>query len=119
MSIRTQRIASVIKRDLGEIILRRFSSNVIITITNVQVSPDLSHTKIYVSVFAPGSDEAAIFESLVAQIPAIRGELGSLMRHQVRKIPEIMFYQDDTSEYVNRMEKVFRDIKKNDSESNK
>lgn len=119
MSVRVQRIASVIKRDLGEIILRKFSSNVIITITNVQVSPDLSSVKVYLSVFAPGSDEKAIFESVVNQTSAIRGELGNRMRHQVRKIPEIMFYMDDTASYVNRMEQVFREIKQDNPDTEK
>ncbi len=110
MSIRTERIASVIKDDLGGILLK-YQSNNIITITSVKVTPDLSMAKVFISILDSSGYEKAAFQKLVEKTAEIRMELASKMRHQVRKIPEIIFYDDDTAEYAEKMEKLFRKVK--------
>jgi ribosome-binding factor A len=109
MSIRTERIASQVKRDLGPI-LQRFQQGSIITITSVKVSDDLMIVKIYLSVYAPGGDPEQIFEHVLDKTPQIRAELASLMRHQLRRIPELHFFLDDTADYVNKIESLFKKI---------
>lgn len=112
MSIRTERLGGVIKRDLGEILQKSYqTSGSFITVTRVRMTDDLSIAKVYVSVFSPKRDPETIFQHLEDHIDDIRHELASRIRHQVRRIPELHFYVDDTAEYVNRMENLFQKVK--------
>jgi ribosome-binding factor A len=108
MSIRTERLGGVLKRDLGEILQREYQpTGTFITVTKVLMTDDLSIARVYLSVFAPGRDEKAIYQHLDDHITEIRHTLAGKIRHQVRKIPELHFYVDDTAEYVNKIEKLF------------
>lgn len=113
MSIRTERLGAVIKRDLGEIIQKGYQqTGSFITITKVDVTPDLLIAKVLVSVYAPGRDEDAIFTYLDEQKAEIRKELAAKIRHQVRRIPELHLINDKTAEHVEKMEKLFKKIRK-------
>ncbi|MDX1672837.1 MAG: 30S ribosome-binding factor RbfA [Balneolaceae bacterium] len=113
MSIRTERLSAVIQRDLGKIIQQQYQkSGTIITVTEVRVTPDLMIAKVFLSVFAPGRDEDAIFANLEEHNPEIRKELAGKIRHQVRRIPELHFKKDETADYVNKMEGLFSKIRK-------
>lgn len=113
MSIRTERLSSVIQRDLGKIIQKGYQrSGSFITITKVDVTPDLLIAKVMISVYAPGKDEDAIFAYLEDQKVNIRKELADKIRHQVRRIPELHFINDKTAEHVEKMEKLFKKIRK-------
>lgn len=113
MSIRTERLSSVMKRDLGKIIQKSYQrSGSFITITKVDVTPDLLIAKVLISVYAPGKDEDAIFAYLEDQKVNIRKELANKIRHQVRRIPELHFINDKTAEHVEKMEKLFKKIRK-------
>lgn len=113
MSIRTKRLGEVLKRDLGEIIQRNYQpEGVFVTITKVLLTPDLSIAKVYLSIFAPGRDEQQLYEYLDDHVPAIRHKLAGRIKNQVRKIPELHFFVDDTAEYVNKMESLFKKIEK-------
>ncbi|MEX0780461.1 MAG: 30S ribosome-binding factor RbfA [Balneolales bacterium] len=112
MSIRTERLASLLKEDLGNILQKDYQKGNIITITSIRVTPDLSIAKVYLSILAPGGDEQEVFNCLQEHNTAIRTKLAHLIRHQVRKIPELHFYLDDTAEYVNKIENLFNKIKK-------
>ena len=118
MSIRTERLASQVKRDLGPI-LQRFQNGSIITITSVKVSDDLMIVKVYLSVYAPTGDSQQIFEHVLERTALIRSELASLLRNQLRRIPEIHFYLDDTADYVNKIESLFKKIQEERSPSDK
>jgi ribosome-binding factor A len=108
MSIRTERLGGVLKRDLGEILQREYQpTGTFITVTKVLMTDDLSIARVYLSVFAPGRDEKPIYKHLDDHIDEIRHTLAGKIRHQVRKIPELHFYVDDTAEYVNKIEKLF------------
>jgi ribosome-binding factor A len=119
MSIRTERLSSVIKRDLGKIIQKGYQrSGSFITITKVDVTPDLLIAKVMVSVYAPGKDEDAIFAYLEDQKVNIRKELADKIRHQVRRIPELHLINDKTAEHVEKMEKLFKQIRKERQQRN-
>ncbi len=111
MSIRTERVASEIKKELATI-LQKYQKGNIITITNVKMTPDLSLARVNLSVFDPSGGEEATFNHLKEKKVQIRTELASIIRHQVRKIPEIEFYTDDSAEYSMKMETLFRKAKK-------
>lgn len=117
MSIRTEKLASVIKKDLGEIIQRNFQpSGSFITITQVRITDDLSIAKVYLSVMAPGRDEVPIYQMIDERQDEIRYKLASKIRHQVRRIPELLFFHDDTAEYVNKIENLFSETGLRDKE---
>lgn len=112
MSIRTEKLASVIKKDIGEILQRNYQpSGAFITVTQVRITDDMSIAKIYLSVFAPGREEEPIYKYIDDHQSEIRYELASRIKNQVRRIPELLFFQDDTSEYVNRIEYLFSKVK--------
>lgn len=113
MSIRTERLSSVIKKDLGKIIQKSYQrSGSFVTITKVDVTPDLLIAKVLISIYAPGKDEDALFAYLEEQKANIRKELADKIRHQVRRIPELHFINDKTAEHVEKMEKLFDKIRK-------
>lgn len=112
MSIRTNRLASVIQRDVGQILQQRFQpSGSFITVTEVEVTDDLLTAKIFISVYAPGKDEEAIYQHIEKQNVAIRKELASKIRHQVRRIPELLFNKDTSAEYAEKMDRLFDEIR--------
>lgn len=113
MSIRTERLSAVIQRDLGKIIQKSYQgSGSFITVTKVEVTPDLMIAKVHLSVYAPGKDEDALFARLEDNKAAIRKELADKIRHQVRRIPELHLINDQTAEYVEKMEGLFQKIRK-------
>ncbi len=111
MSIRTERVAAVIQRDLGEIIQKEYQpSGSFITVTRVDISPDLQNTNVYVSVYAPGRDEKAVFDRLTDHATEIRKALASKVRHQLRRVPELHFKSDSSASHAQKMEKLFDEI---------
>lgn len=111
MSIRTERVAAVIQRDLGKIIQEKYQpSGSFITVTHVDISPDLQNTNVFISVYAPGRDEEAIFNNLTDQTVAIRKALAAKIRHQLRRVPELHFKSDHSAKHAQKMETLFDEI---------
>ena len=113
MSIRTKRLASVIQRDLGRILQQNYQpSGAFITVTQVRMTDDLSIAKVYLSVFTQDRDPQTIYQFIDDSQDQIRYELASKIKNQVRRIPELLFFEDDTAEYVNKMEQLFDKVRK-------
>jgi ribosome-binding factor A len=111
---RQQKFARVIQKELSEILQKEgwsFHGNSIVTITMVRMSPDLSIAKVYLSIFNAENNELLLNE-LRAKAREIRYKLGEKIRNQVRIIPSIDFFIDDSMEYVSKMEKLFDAINK-------
>lgn len=111
---RQQKFARVIQKELSEILQKEgwsFHGNSIVTITMVRMSPDLSIAKVYLSIFNAENNELLLNE-LRAKSREIRYKLGEKIRNQVRVIPSIDFFIDDSMEYVSKMEKLFDAINK-------
>jgi ribosome-binding factor A len=85
-----------------------------ISISSVKITPDLFEARVYLSFFQV-KDPEAVLEKFKERSSEIRGELGRRMRHQLRSIPQLTFYMDDTLDYVFKIEKLLDDIKKEDS----
>ena len=78
-----------------------------LTVTQVRISPDLSVARIYFSVFP--SEEASKVLAVVNEHKAqFRNELGKKLRHQLKKVPEIAFFIDDSLDYANSIENLFK-----------
>lgn len=115
MSIRTERLASEIRKDLGGILQKDFQpQGSFVSVTQVVVTDDLSIAKVYLSIFAPGRDIEPIFHHIDQSQQEIRHQLAGRIRHQVRRIPELLFYIDETPEKADRMEDLFRRVREAD-----
>ncbi len=112
MSIRTQRVAKLLQREIAEVLGKEFGQQLMVTVTDARVTKDLSIVYIYVSVFGNTSEQRqATFLHLQEQIPQIRAALASRIRHQVRKIPELRFFLDESIEEARKMETLFDRIR--------
>jgi ribosome-binding factor A len=107
-STRQRKFARLIQKELGDIFqkdLKEITSNHLVTITIVRVSPDLSIAKVYLS-FLPDKGKTEKIDMLRENIKQIRQELAARIRHQVRIIPELQFFIDDTEEEVMRINQL-------------
>lgn len=107
---RQLKIARLIQKELAEF----FRGNdhiavhgTMISVTQVRISPDLSQARNYISVF-PSSKAAEIVKLLEDQNKMIRYELGKKIGKQVRHIPELRFYVDDSMDYVDRISELLK-----------
>jgi len=113
-SKRQQKFAGVIQEDLAAILQRESSSylpNTMVTITKVRVTPDLAIARVFLSFFSNNNNQLAL-QTIKQHSSEIRYKLGSRIKDQVRVIPQLEFFIDDTSEYVDRMDKIFDKISK-------
>lgn len=108
---RQKKISGILQNDLTSILQKLLKSvgknSVISSITKVKVSPDLSIAKVYVSVF-PINQSAVIFELIELNKSSIRNSLGMLIKNQVRRVPVLAFYLDDSLEYINKIENALK-----------
>ena len=113
---RQKQVGSVLEQDLNEIIQRlglTMMNGGMVSIAAVKVTPDLYEAKIYLSFFKI-EDAAAALQVFEDRAWEIKRELTARVRHQLRLMPKLSFYIDDTLEYVDKMESIFKDIKKQD-----
>jgi ribosome-binding factor A len=115
-SKRQQKFAGVIQQDLAAIFQREginYLPNTLITITKVRVTPDLAIARVFLSFFNNGNSQLAL-QTIKLHANEIRYKLGARIKDQVRIIPQLEFFVDDTSDYVERMDKIFDKISKED-----
>lgn len=113
---RQKQVANEIAKELNDIFLKMSLTMVdggMVSIASVKVTPDLYEARIYLSLFQV-KDAQVVLEKFKELSGEIRGELGKRMRHQLRIIPQLTFYLDDTLDYVFKIEKLLDDIKKQD-----
>jgi ribosome-binding factor A len=89
-----------------------------ISISNVKITPDLFEARVYLSMFQVKDTQSALLK-FEEKNKEIRKELGARVRHQLRSIPELKFFIDDTLDYVFKMEELFEKIKKEENPSSK
>ena len=114
---RQKQVANEIAKELNDIFLKMSLTMVdggMVSIASVKMTPDLYEARIYLSLFQV-KDAEAVLEKFKDLSSEIRGELGKRMRHQLRIIPQLTFYLDDTLDYVFKIEKLLDDIKKQDA----
>lgn len=108
-STRQSKIARLIQKELSEIFLLQAKSmnGVLISVTAARISPDLSIARVYISVF-PSNRGDEIVKNLNANVRSIRFELGNRLRHQLRIIPELKFFIDDSIDYLERIDELLK-----------
>lgn len=108
---RQKKIGAVIQQDLTVILQKllkeNLSGSVIVSVTTVRVSSDLSSAKTYISVF-PVKNTSTIFDLFSKKKNAIRHALALLVKNQVRRIPELFFYNDDSLEHIDSIDKALK-----------
>ncbi|MDQ1088175.1 MULTISPECIES: 30S ribosome-binding factor RbfA [unclassified Siphonobacter] len=111
-SKRQQKFARQVQKDLGDIFqkeMRNQFGNAFITITDVKVSPDLGLARAYLS-FLLTDDKDQLLKNIQEKTKQIRQILANKIRNQVRVIPELQFFLDDTAEYAAKMDALFSGI---------
>lgn len=110
---RQKQVAGLLNEELNTIFLR-LGLNMIdggmVSIASVKITPDLFDARIYLSFFKVKDDEAAL-KKIQEHSHEIKKELSLKVRHQLRSMPQLTFYKDDTLEYVDKMEELFKKIK--------
>lgn len=117
MSVRTERVASIVKEEIGIIFQRNFDMKEFgfITVTEVRMSPDLKIAKVFVSVFGDAGQKQKTLAMLEGQKSFVRHTLGHNVR--LKFTPSIAFYLDETMDNAMNLERIFKKIHKEDSTS--
>ncbi|MDX1937878.1 MAG: ribosome-binding factor A [Flavihumibacter sp.] len=114
---RQKQVAGVINEELN-LIFQKMGLQMIdggmVSISSVKVTPDLLEARIYLSFFKV-TDTRLALKKIEDRSWEIKKELAIKIKHQVRRMPEIKYYLDDTLDYVFKMEELFKQIKKDDS----
>lgn len=113
-STRQAKISRLLQKELSEIFRQQTSKThgVIVSVSAVRVSPDLSIARAYLSVF-PSAKAPEIIENINRSSKTIRYELAQKVRFQLRKTPELNFYLDDSLDYIENIDNL---LKKEDKE---
>ncbi len=119
---RQRQVAGAIQEEMNDI-FRRLNLSMLdggmVSISSVKVTPDLLEARIYLSLFQV-KDTKATMKTIESRAWEIKKELADKMKHQLRRIPVLHFYLDDTLDYVFKMEEIFKNIsedKKGEGES--
>lgn len=107
---RQQKIAKQIQKDVAEIFQKEgvaLVRGLLVTVTGVRVSPDFGYAKIYISVF-PFDRSAELMKTLEHQNWFVRRALGQRLRNQLKNVPEIQFFLDDSLEYIEHIEQALK-----------
>ncbi len=102
---RQAKIARLLQKELSEIFRQQTSKThgVLVSVSAVRVSPDLSVARVYLSVF-PSDKSQAMIESINNSAKSIRYELAKIVRYQLRKTPELSFFIDDSLDYIENID---------------
>lgn len=109
-STRQLKVSRLIQKELGEIFQREtrlLFGNALITVTQVRVSPDLGVAKVYVSLFNV-PDKQVLLKSIQEHTKDIRLKLSARIKKQVRIIPNLVFFLDDSVDYAMRIEELLK-----------
>lgn len=102
---RQAKIARLLQKELSEIFRAQTSKThgVLISVSAVRVSPDLSIAKVYLSVF-PSDKSQEMLDNINRSAKTIRYELAQRVRYQLRKTPELSFFLDDSLDYLENID---------------
>ena len=115
---RQKQIGGLIQEEIN-LIFQRLGLNMInggmVSISSVKITPDLLEARIYLSVYN-ASDKDAVLKKIQNKAWEVKKELAARVKHQLRRIPELKFFPDDTLDQVFKMEELFKQIKKDENQ---
>ena len=108
-STRQQKISRLIQKELSDIFQKQTKGmqGVLVSVSAVRISPDLSVCRGYLSIF-PSERSQEILTNINNNVREVRYELGTRLRHQLRIIPELKFFVDDSLDYVERIDELLK-----------
>ena len=115
-SKRQKQVGKLIQQEMSGIFQREGLNMVaggMVSVSKVSVTPDLMEARIYLSLFQI-KDQSALMKDIRERTGEWRNLLGQRVKNQLRRIPELQFFSDDTLEYVFKMEQLFQQIRKDD-----
>ncbi len=106
---RQNKIARLLQKELSDIFLlqTKATKGVLVSVSVVRISPDLSYARAYLSIF-PSDKAQEILQNINLHAKTIRFELGTRVRHQLRIIPELRFFLDDSLDYLEHIDKLLK-----------
>lgn len=116
-STRQAKIARLLQKELSEIFRLQTAKTqgILVSVSAVRVSPDLSIARVYLSIFPSGKSQE-VLDNINRQTKTIRYELAQKVRFQLRKTPELSFYIDDSLDYIENIDNLLKENKKEDAE---
>ena len=109
-SIRQNKVSRLIQRELSNLFqheLAHLTKGTMVTVTVVRVTPDLSLAKVYLSLFPPNNREESM-KTIKLHSKEIRSKVGNNLRNNLRKIPDFVFYLDDSLDYAERIDDLLK-----------
>lgn len=109
-SKRQEKVSKLLQRDLADIFQKEALTfnGALITVTKVRISPDLSYAKVFLSIFIPGGQPDEIMKAITLQASNLRYSLGKRIKNQVKKIPELAFFIDDSLDYIDNIDNLLK-----------
>lgn len=106
---RQNKIARLLQKEMGDIFLLQTKAmpGTLISVSTVRISPDLSIARVYLSVF-PSEKSEELVKNINGNMKSIRFELGKRVRYQLRIIPELKFFVDDSLDYIEKIDSLLK-----------
>jgi ribosome-binding factor A len=117
---RQQKVGRLIQKELADIFQKKGYSiidSAMITISEVIMTPDLMLARVYLSIFN-AKDKSILLNDIQSSLKEIRFAMGNRIGSQLRKVPELEFFLDESLDDVYKMEQIFKDINPSESTSN-
>ena len=109
-STRQKKVSRLIQKEMADIFLKKageFAHGKMISVTKVRISPDLSFAMVYLSIY-PSAGQDEILKEIQEHAPKIRFEMGQKVRRQLRIVPEIAFFIDDSLDYIDNIDRLLK-----------
>lgn len=109
-SVRQNKVSRLIQMDLSEMFqkeCKEYTEGAMLSVTAVRVSPDLSYAKVYLSIF-PSALAEKTMDTLNEKNKSIRFVLGKKVGKQMRIIPELRFFVDDSLDYIDKIDQLLK-----------
>jgi ribosome-binding factor A len=108
---RQKKIGALLQNDLVDIlqgeVRKNGIPNLIISVSNVHVTSDLTNAKVYLSIF-PREKKAETLAAIISNSPLIKHDLAMRVKHQLRKVPTLLFFIDDSLDYIESIDKALK-----------
>ena len=112
-STRQKKVSKLLQKDVAEVIQARLKTtghlNILVSVTKLRVSVDLSVAKIFLSVF-PTEMSKQVLKEIITTGPKIRHEIATRSKKQLRRVPEFFFKLDDSLDYIENIERSLKGL---------
>jgi len=109
-STRQKKVSRLVQKEMADIFLRKggeLAHGKMVSVTKVRVSPDLSFAKIYISIY-PSEGQEKVLKGIQEHSPKIRFDMGHKVGRQLRIVPEIAFFIDDSLDYIDKIDRLLK-----------